>query len=96
MFKLLFTILECRKGDISENPVFLREVLPAISKHKLDDLIEVLVLFLKKGDNITGRIPFYYEVVNDLVPEIKTQESKIDQKKIKKIREELQKYNIPF
>ena len=97
LFKLLSMALEFRKGDISESPLHLEQVLPAISKHKPDDLIEeVLVLFLKKGDNVTGWIPFKYEVVNDLVPEIKKQQNKIDQKKIKQMREKLQQYNILF
>lgn len=98
--KHLFKLLEKELKNIEESKedcyLHLDEVLQAVAKHEPDDLTKILLLFLKKGNKVTGSIPFRYEVVEKLIPEIKKQKNKIDDDKIKKLSTELKKYNITF
>ena len=93
LFKLIEEILKHveKSGDYF---IHLRKILPAVSKHNPDDLIAMLFLFLKKGDNIRGYIPFRYEVVQHLIPEIEKSKGSISQDKLRRAENELQKYNI--
>ncbi len=69
-------------------------VLPAIVKYAPNDLIELLFLFLNKGNSKTGDMPFGYQVVEMLKPEIEKQQKHISKENINKAKAELNKYNI--
>ena len=95
--KYLFKLIEKTLENTEESDGYFLdwdETLQAVSKHNPDDLIEILSLFWKKGNSITGWFPFYYEVTNRLIPEIKKQRDKISKYKIEKSKKELKKYNI--
>ncbi len=68
-------------------------VLPAIVKYAPNDLIELLFLFLNKGNSKTGDIPFSYQV-DILKPEIEKHQKHISKENINKAKAELNKYNI--
>ena len=94
--KYFFQLIDNALGNLESSGYFLHinRILPAITKNNPDDLVETLLLFLKKGDFARGYIPFGYEVRQKLIPEIKKIKNKISQKKICQAKEELKKYNI--
>ena len=93
-FILIKKTLESIKESEDSDFLDWEEVLQAVSKHAPNDLINILFLFLDKGNKVTGWIPFHYEVINSLIPEIKKQKNKITKDKISRAVTELNKYNI--
>ena len=75
-------------------PVLMPGIISCISKYCPNDLIDFLLLFLEKGDQVTGYFPFQFEIKNSLISEIKKQKEKISNEKIEQAKKELQKYNI--
>ncbi len=93
-FILIKKTLESIKESEDSDFLHWKEVLQAVSKHAPDDLTKILFLFLDKGNKGTGWIPFHYEVINSLIPEIKKQRNKITKDKVSRVVTELKKYNI--
>ena len=95
LFKLIKKILNNIETDGSDYFLHLEEALQAVSKYAPDDLAEILILFLEKGDEATGFIPFSFEVEHYLIPEIKKQKDNISQKNINKTNKKLSALGLP-
>ena len=71
----------------------LDRIIPAVVKNNPSDLIEILFLFLNGGDDVSGDIPFNYEVRQNLIPQIETSKNNIPTKKYKEARDQYKKYD---
>ncbi len=94
LFKFIKETLKDIEGSDDGYFLYWNEALNAVSKHNPDDLTEILLLFLKKGDDKKGYIPFRYEVESYLISEIKKSKDEISENKLRVAKNELQKYNI--
>ena len=71
-------------------------ILSAIGNNKPNHLAELLLKFLKEGDQIRSYLPFQYEVERYLIPKVKEYKNKISGENQKKIRGYSNQYHIPI
>ena len=95
LFKIIKTILE---GIDKFQYVYLDldGIVPSIVKYDVKDLIQIIQLFLKKGDTEKGLIPFDSEIKKNIIPAIKEaiKQGSLSDKEITKINKELGKYSL--